>query len=94
MLTTLDAENNTLEIQAGKLTFCTQSHEGLVQMIFLFKQVIFRFKWLVPCAKLPAPAVSSSPLPGDPRSREVPIRNVKTGDASEIMHQLIWYPPV
>ena len=30
-----------------KLTFCSQSHGALVQMIFLFKQVIFRCKMLV-----------------------------------------------
>ena len=32
---------------ARELTFGTPSHEGLVRMIFLFNQVIFRFQLLV-----------------------------------------------
>ena len=34
-------------IHPGKLTAGTQSHGGLVQMIFLFNQVIFRFQPLI-----------------------------------------------
>ena len=33
----------SMKLHPWKLTFWTRSHEGLVQMIFLFKQVIFRF---------------------------------------------------
>ena len=41
-----DAENYTLEIHLGNLTAGTQSHGGLVQMIFLFKQVDFQVPYL------------------------------------------------
>ena len=37
------AESSTELIHPGRLTAGTQSHEGLVQMISLFKQVPFRF---------------------------------------------------
>ena len=33
-------------IQPGRITFGTHSDEGLVQMIFVFSFVVFRFKML------------------------------------------------
>ena len=67
-------------------------------MIFRFQPLIFQGvpskKWLVPCAKLPAPGGLLITIACDPRSKKVTIRKVKTGDASEIMHQLIWYSQV